>query len=46
MLHESLQIQQHLEAQDRAIEEILSKVGGARAGQGGGPGPPSPPAGV
>ena len=46
VLHESLQIQQHLEAQDRAIEEILSKVGGTQPGGAAGPGPPSPPAEV
>ncbi len=44
VLHESLQIQQHLEAQDRAIEEILSRMGGVPPDGAVGPGSPSPPA--
>ena len=36
VLHEALQIQKHLEAQDRAIEPILARVGGP-------PGRPVPP---
>jgi hypothetical protein len=38
VLHEALEIQKHLEAQDNAIERILSMVGG---GQDPGPPPPS-----
>ncbi len=43
MLHESLQIQKHLEAQDLAIEKILAMVESARPG--GTVDPPAPPAG-
>jgi DNA integrity scanning protein DisA with diadenylate cyclase activity len=39
VLHEAMQIQQHLEAQDQAIEKILSSVK-----QAGGPGPRTPSA--
>jgi hypothetical protein len=39
VLHEALQIQKHLEAQDQAIERILTMVQGS-----GGTGPPTPAA--
>lgn len=41
VLHEALQIQQHLEAQDQAIEKISATLAtlGGRAGPGGGPAP-------
>jgi hypothetical protein len=47
ILHEALQIQQHLEAQDQAIERILSSVAtmGAGPGTAPGPSPAGPPAG-
>jgi hypothetical protein len=41
VLHEALQIQKHLEAQDRAIEQIRTSVG---AGPTAGPGSPPAPA--
>jgi hypothetical protein len=44
VLHESLEIQRHLEAQDRAIEQILAQVGAAPPGETLDPSPP-PPAG-
>ena len=51
VLHEAIQIQAHLEAQDKAIEAILARMGGEATdiGDGSGPGPgpapaPGPPA--
>jgi hypothetical protein len=45
VLHEAIQIQRHLEAQDAAIERILTLVGGGSAGRsapGDGAGAPDP----
>lgn len=49
VLHEAIQIQAHLEAQDKAIEAILARIGGGTTviGDGGGPDatpPREPPA--